>query len=56
MSSDNESVKVEEDEVVDDDISNPDILSKYRLAADIANRTLLQRSPMLLRRRACIAV
>ena len=40
MSSDNESVKVEEDEVVDDDISNPDILSKYRLAADIANLAL----------------
>ena len=38
MSSDDESVKVEEGEEVHDDLTNPDIVSKYRLAADIANR------------------
>lgn len=38
MSSDDDSVKEEEE--VHDDISNPDILSKYRAAADIANLTL----------------
>jgi len=35
--SDVESVK--EEEFQDDDITNPDVLTKYRAAADIASRT-----------------